>query len=53
MKIGFIGTGWFTNMHSNILGEMNGIEVTAFCGTSIEKAEAEARKWSNALAMQT
>jgi myo-inositol 2-dehydrogenase / D-chiro-inositol 1-dehydrogenase len=48
MKIGFIGTGWFANKHASILGEMNGIEVTAFCGTSIEKAETEARKWSNA-----
>jgi myo-inositol 2-dehydrogenase / D-chiro-inositol 1-dehydrogenase len=48
MKIGFIGTGWFANKHASILGEMNGIEVTAFCGTSLEKAETEARKWSNA-----
>jgi myo-inositol 2-dehydrogenase / D-chiro-inositol 1-dehydrogenase len=48
MKIGFVGTGWFTNKHANMLGEMNGIEVTAFCGTSLEKAETEARKWSNA-----
>jgi len=48
MKIGFIGTGWFANKHASILGEMNGIEVSAFCGTSLEKAETEARKWSNA-----
>jgi myo-inositol 2-dehydrogenase / D-chiro-inositol 1-dehydrogenase len=48
MKIGFIGTGWFANKHANILGEMDGIDVTAFCGTSIEKAETEARKWSSA-----
>jgi myo-inositol 2-dehydrogenase / D-chiro-inositol 1-dehydrogenase len=48
MKIGFVGTGWFTNKHANILGEMDGIDVTAFCGTSLEKAETEARKWSNA-----
>ncbi|MBY0144402.1 Gfo/Idh/MocA family protein [Neobacillus niacini] len=48
MKIGFIGTGWFANKHASILGEMNGIEVSAFVGTSLEKAETEARKWSNA-----
>jgi myo-inositol 2-dehydrogenase / D-chiro-inositol 1-dehydrogenase len=48
MKIGFIGTGWFTNKHANILGEMDGVDVKAFCGTSLEKAETEARKWSNA-----
>ncbi len=48
MKVGFIGTGWFAKTHAAILGEMEGIEVTAFCGTSIEKAEKEARNWSNA-----
>jgi len=48
MKVGFVGTGWFTKTHANILGEMNGVDVTAFCGTSLEKAEKEARNWSNA-----
>ncbi|WP_456276588.1 Gfo/Idh/MocA family protein [Bacillus sp. AK128] len=48
MKIGMIGTGFFANKHSSILSELNGVEVTAFLGTSIEKAEKEARKWSNA-----
>ncbi|PKG21522.1 Gfo/Idh/MocA family protein [Niallia nealsonii] len=49
MKIGMIGTGWFAKMHANILGEIDGVEVTAFCGTSLEKAEKEAKKWPNAL----
>jgi myo-inositol 2-dehydrogenase / D-chiro-inositol 1-dehydrogenase len=48
LKIGFVGTGWFTNKHATILGEMDGIDVTAFCGTSLAKAETESRKWSNA-----
>ncbi|WP_306418540.1 Gfo/Idh/MocA family protein [Bacillus sp. AFS076308] len=48
MKVGFVGTGWFTKTHASILGEMNGVDVTAFCGTSLEKAEKEARNWSNA-----
>ncbi|TWD88282.1 putative dehydrogenase [Neobacillus bataviensis] len=48
MKVGFVGTGWFTKTHANILGELNGVDVTAFCGTSLEKAEKEARNWSNA-----
>jgi myo-inositol 2-dehydrogenase / D-chiro-inositol 1-dehydrogenase len=48
MKIGFIGTGFFAKKHASILGEMSGVEVTAFCGTSLEKAEGEARNWSNA-----
>ncbi|MEH7117322.1 Gfo/Idh/MocA family oxidoreductase [Neobacillus vireti] len=48
MKVGFVGTGWFTKTHARILGEMNGVDVTAFCGTSMEKAEKEARNWSNA-----
>ncbi|SDM43908.1 Gfo/Idh/MocA family protein [Bacillus sp. OK048] len=48
MKIGFIGTGWFAKTHAALLAKMDGVEVTAFCGTSIEKAEKEARNWSNA-----
>ncbi|MCM3725743.1 Gfo/Idh/MocA family oxidoreductase [Neobacillus cucumis] len=50
MKVGFVGTGWFSKTHARILGEMNGVDVTAFCGTSMEKAEKEARNWSNATA---
>lgn len=48
MKVGFVGTGWFAKTHAKILGEMNGVDVTAFCGTNMEKAEKEARNWSNA-----
>jgi myo-inositol 2-dehydrogenase / D-chiro-inositol 1-dehydrogenase len=48
MKIGIIGTGWFAKTHAAILAEMEAVEVSAFCGTSIEKAEKEARNWSNA-----
>ncbi|WP_326160899.1 Gfo/Idh/MocA family oxidoreductase [Neobacillus niacini] len=48
MKVGFIGTGWFAKTHAAILAGIDGIEVTAFCGTSMEKAEKEARNWSNA-----
>ncbi|GKU82902.1 Gfo/Idh/MocA family protein [Niallia sp. NCCP-28] len=49
MKIGIIGTGGFAKMHARILADLEGIEVTAFCGTSIEKAEKEAKNWSNAI----
>ncbi|WP_349654901.1 Gfo/Idh/MocA family oxidoreductase [Neobacillus sp. DY30] len=48
MKVGFIGTGWFAKTHAAILSEMDGVDVAAFCGTTIEKAEKEARNWSNA-----
>jgi myo-inositol 2-dehydrogenase / D-chiro-inositol 1-dehydrogenase len=48
LKVGIIGTGWFAKTHAAILGDMDGVDVTAFCGTSIEKAEKEARNWSNA-----
>ena len=48
MKVGFVGTGWFTRTHANILREFEGVDITAFCGTSLEKAEKEARNWSNA-----
>ncbi|WP_257984401.1 Gfo/Idh/MocA family protein [Neobacillus cucumis] len=48
MKVGFVGTGWFTKTHASLLGKINGVEVTAFCGTSLDKAEKEARNFSNA-----
>jgi myo-inositol 2-dehydrogenase / D-chiro-inositol 1-dehydrogenase len=48
LKVGIIGTGWFAKTHAAILGDMDGVDVTAFCGTSIEKADKEARNWSNA-----
>lgn len=48
MNVGIIGTGWFAKTHASILADMDGVEVTAFCGTSIEKSEKEARNWSNA-----
>ncbi|MBM7662822.1 putative dehydrogenase [Bacillus mesophilus] len=48
MKIGLIGTGFFAEKHSSILSKISGVDVTAFLGSSIEKAEKEARKWSNA-----
>lgn len=48
MKVGIIGTGWFAKTHAAILAEMDGVEVAAFCGTTIEKADKEARNWSNA-----
>jgi myo-inositol 2-dehydrogenase / D-chiro-inositol 1-dehydrogenase len=41
-----IGTGWFSKTHSRIISEINGVDVTAFCGTSLEKAESAAREWS-------
>jgi myo-inositol 2-dehydrogenase / D-chiro-inositol 1-dehydrogenase len=48
LKVGIIGTGWFAKTHAAILADLDGVEVSAFCGTSIEKAEKEARNWSNA-----
>jgi myo-inositol 2-dehydrogenase / D-chiro-inositol 1-dehydrogenase len=48
LKIGLIGTGFFAKKHASILAEISGVEITAFCGTSLEKAETEARNWSNA-----
>ncbi|MFD0676412.1 MULTISPECIES: Gfo/Idh/MocA family protein [unclassified Paenibacillus] len=48
LKIGFVGTGSFTRFHCNLLSKMEDVEVTAFCGTSLEKAEKAASSWNGA-----
>jgi myo-inositol 2-dehydrogenase / D-chiro-inositol 1-dehydrogenase len=48
LKVGIIGTGWFSKTHSRILAEISGVDVTAFCGTNLEKAESAAKEWSSA-----
>ncbi|MFF2483369.1 Gfo/Idh/MocA family protein [Paenibacillus sp. NPDC058071] len=47
-QIGIVGTGWFANMHANMLAEMEGVNVAAFCATAKEKAELAARPFSDA-----
>lgn len=38
LKIGMIGTGWFSRKHADILSKMDGVQIQAICGTSKEKA---------------
>lgn len=39
LKIGIFGTGSFANMHANMLARMEDVEISAICGSSLEKAE--------------
>lgn len=53
LRIGIVGTGWFSKVHADLLSSMDGVQVAAFVGTSQEKAEqavqgyATARAYSN------
>jgi predicted dehydrogenase len=40
LKIGIIGTGWFSKVHAKILANMEGVKLQAVCGTSKAKAAA-------------
>jgi myo-inositol 2-dehydrogenase/D-chiro-inositol 1-dehydrogenase len=50
IKVGIIGTGWFSKVHAGILSKMEGVQVQAFSGTSLEKAEKAAQDYSSAKA---
>lgn len=50
IKIGIIGTGWFSNEHANILANMEDVSVSAFVGTSLPKAENMAQRYAGAKA---
>lgn len=48
LKIGIAGTGWFGMMHAEKLSKIEGVEVSAFSATSLQKAEAAASKFDRA-----
>jgi len=48
LQVGFVGTGGFTKFHCNLLAKMEGVQVRAFCGTSLDKAERLAADWNGA-----
>jgi myo-inositol 2-dehydrogenase/D-chiro-inositol 1-dehydrogenase len=48
LRIGFVGTGSFTRFHGNLFSKMDGIQVAAFCATSLDKAERAAADWNGA-----
>lgn len=45
LKIGLIGTGWFSKKHADMLSKMDGVQVQAICGSSVEKAELMAKDY--------
>ncbi|MWV46484.1 gfo/Idh/MocA family oxidoreductase [Paenibacillus sp. HJL G12] len=45
LQIGIIGTGWFSQVHADILAAAEGVKVQAFLGTSKEKAEQKANAY--------
>jgi myo-inositol 2-dehydrogenase/D-chiro-inositol 1-dehydrogenase len=48
LHIGMVGTGSFALKHCRLLQGMDGVEVTAICGSSQEKADALAKQFTNA-----
>lgn len=50
LRIGIIGTGWFSKVHADILSNMDGVQVAAFVGTSQEKAARAVQGYASAKA---
>ncbi|WP_028563873.1 Gfo/Idh/MocA family protein [Paenibacillus pinihumi] len=48
LKVGLIGTGWFSKMHGELLAAEEGVEVAAICGSSKEKADELSRQFDDA-----
>ncbi|AZK45805.1 Gfo/Idh/MocA family protein [Paenibacillus lentus] len=48
LKVGIVGTGWFSKVHGDILAEAEGVRIAATCGTSMEKANSLASRYSGA-----
>ena len=42
LKIGIVGTGYFSNVHAELLTKIAGVKITAICGTSLQKTAAMA-----------
>lgn len=50
LKVGIIGTGWFSKVHADIISKMDGVSLNAFVGTSQEKAEKAIQGYASARA---
>ncbi|WP_379130120.1 Gfo/Idh/MocA family protein [Paenibacillus sp. sgz500958] len=48
LKIGMIGTGWFSKVHADLLTGMEDVRLQAVCGSSKEKGEEMAKSYSAA-----
>ncbi|MGG6314045.1 Gfo/Idh/MocA family protein [Paenibacillus macerans] len=49
LKIGIVGTGWFSKVHGDVLAGMEGVRVAAVTGTSAAKAQALADRYPEAI----
>lgn len=50
LKIGIVGTGWFSDMHAKLLSGMEGVRIAAVCGSTLEKASRMAGQYGDAAA---
>lgn len=48
LRIGLVGTGWFSRIHAENISKLDGVKVQAICGTSKEKAEEMAADFEGA-----
>lgn len=48
LKVGIVGTGWFSKVHANLLAEMDNVRLQAVCGSSKAKGEDMARPYDAA-----
>jgi myo-inositol 2-dehydrogenase / D-chiro-inositol 1-dehydrogenase len=48
LKIGIIGTGWFADMHAKLLSGMDHVKVCGISGSTLQKAELMAGKFTDA-----
>jgi len=48
IRVGVFGTGWFADKHAQMLAKMEGVQISAICGSSQEKADRMARGYSDA-----
>ncbi|GGF95526.1 Gfo/Idh/MocA family protein [Paenibacillus abyssi] len=53
LHIGLIGTGWFAKMHGEMLAGMEGVTVSAICGSSKEKSDLMAGYFDGARGYST
>jgi len=53
LQIGIIGTGGFARKHAQLLSGMEGVTVSAVCGSSKEKADQMAQDYPNAKGYET
>lgn len=48
LKVGIVGTGWFSKVHADLLAGMEDVRLQAVCGSSKAKGEDMARPYDAA-----